>query len=387
MSPPQWSPLAGSSLDVALEVLRRGPLSRSELARRLDLSRASLTRLARPLLESGLLHETDGGGAGGASDERTAGSRPLDVAVDQQRFVGVKVTADAVHAVVTDLRARTLDVAEAPLAGTSPEQVVEAVAGLVDRLRDAPGAPVAAVGVGVGGLVEGLGRVRSARYLRWEDVDLGPLLAERTGLPVVVDNDVLSLARAEQWFGAARDCDHFAVITVGAGIGYALVVHDRVVAGPDAGIGLLGHTPLAATGPLCPQGHVGCADALLTVAAVEARASVALRRPVDYGEVLRLAAAEDPAAARVVEESARALGRLVALVANTTMPQKVVLSGDGVALAEVGRAALDRALAADRDPRAGGVDVDVQAVGFAEWARGAAATAIQTVVLGPSLLR
>lgn len=394
MSPPQWSPLEGSSRDVALEVLRRGPLSRSEVSRRVGLSRGSLTRLARPLLESGLLVEVEGDGAAGerpagekGAGEKASGPRPLDVAVDQHRFVGVKVTADAVHAVVTDLRARTLRSTEAPLGGTSPEEVVDAVGTVVDRLGgEGTGVPVAAVGVGVGGLVEGLGHVRSARYLRWEDVDLGALLQQRTRLPVVVDNDVLSLARAEQWFGAARGCDHFAVVTVGEGIGYALVVHDRVVAGPDAGIGLLGHTPLASSGPTCPLGHVGCADALLTVGAVEARASVALRRPVVYAEVLRLAAAGDPAAARVVEDSARALGRLVALVANTTMPQKVVLSGDGVALAEVGRSALDAAVTADRDPRAGTVDVDVQAVGFAEWARGAAVTAIQTFVLGPAML-
>lgn len=379
MTPPQWSPLEGSSLAVALEVLRRGPLSRSELARRLDLSRGSLTRLARPLVDSGLLVESGGPNA--------AGVRPLDVVVGNHRFLGVKVTADAVHAVATDLRARTLTALERPLAGTSPTEVVATVGDVVDTLAaDATGAPVTAVGVGVGALVTDLGHVRSARYLQWEDVDLGPLLRERTGLPVVVDNDVLSLARAEQWFGAARHCDHFAVLTIGEGVGYALVVHDRVVAAPDAGIGLLGHAPLAASGPTCPLGHVGCADALLTIGAVEARASVALRRPVTYAEVLDLASRDDPAAARVVEDSARALGRLVALVANTTMPDKVILSGDGIALAETGRSALHAAVASDRDPRARPLDLDVQAVGFTEWARGAAVTAIQTFVLGPAVL-
>ncbi|WP_322790078.1 ROK family transcriptional regulator [Pseudokineococcus marinus] len=382
MTPARWAPLEGSALAVALEVLRHGPLSRSDLARRLDLSRGSLTRLSRPLVDAGLLVELEGPG--------TSGSRPLDVATGRHRFVGVKVTADAVHAVATDLRARTLAVREQPLVGTSPADVVEAVAGLVTDLDGdttaGGGAPVTAVGVGVGGLVEGRSRVRSARYLRWEDVDLGELLSDRLGLPVVVDNDVLSLARAEQWFGAAGACDHFAVLTIGEGVGYALVVHDRVVAGPDAGVGLLGHVPLAPTGPTCPLGHVGCADAMLTVGGVEARASVALRRPVAYADVLALAAAGDPAAARVVEDAARALGRLVALVANTTMPQKVVVSGDGVALAETGRAALLAAVAADRDPRARDVDVDVQAVGFAEWARGAAVTAIQTSVLGSRVL-
>ena len=58
ISPLPWAPLTGATRDVAMEVLLRGPLSRSELARRLDLSPASLTRLTKPLLDGGLLVET-----------------------------------------------------------------------------------------------------------------------------------------------------------------------------------------------------------------------------------------------------------------------------------------------------------------------------------------
>ncbi|MGH3425789.1 MAG: MarR family transcriptional regulator, partial [Nocardioidaceae bacterium] len=53
-----WTPLAGAAHAVALEVLLHGPLPRSELARRLDLSPGSLTRLTKPLLAHGLLVET-----------------------------------------------------------------------------------------------------------------------------------------------------------------------------------------------------------------------------------------------------------------------------------------------------------------------------------------
>ena len=54
-----WTPLTGPAHVIALEVLLDGPLPRSELARRLDLSAASLTRLTKPLLDSGLLVEAD----------------------------------------------------------------------------------------------------------------------------------------------------------------------------------------------------------------------------------------------------------------------------------------------------------------------------------------
>ena len=377
-----WTPLTGTAHVIALEVLLDGPLPRSELARRLDLSAGSLTRLSKPLLDSGLLVEMDSG-YGAASGRPT---RPLDVDERSHHFVGVKLTADTAYAVLTTLRASVLAVEETTLLDRTPAAVVSTVAALVRSLAEqADGvtfADVRAVGIALGGLIDDAGNVVSARYLGWRSVPLGPPLEDELGVPVAVDNDVLSLTRAEQWFGTARRCDHFAVLTVGEGVGYGLVVNDQVVDRPDAGIGLLGHYPLDPTGPLCPEGHTGCAEAMLTIGGITARATAALRRPVRYEEVLDLAAGGDPLARRVVDDAARALGRLVAAVGNLTMPKMVVLTGDGIRLAEIGEPALAEGVRLDRSPHASRLDVRMQPAGFSEWARGAAVTAIRTFVLG-----
>jgi len=376
---PAWARAAGPAHDVALTVLLEGPLPRSEIARRLGLSAGTLTRLARPLLEAGLLVETEGAHA--ASGHPT---RPLDVDESAHRFVGVKLTQHTAHVVVTTLRARVLASDEALLLSPEPARVVEAVAALVSGAVARAGATgsVRAVGVSLGGSVTAAGSVVDARFLGWSDVPLGPALQEALGLPVVLDNDVLSFARAEQWFGAARGCDHFAVVTVGEGVGYAYAVHGQVVDHPDAGVGTVGHLPLDPSGPLCPQGHTGCADAMLSTASITTRASVAHRRQLHRDEVYDLAEVGDPVCRRVVDDSARALGRLVATVGALVVPRKVIISGDGVRLAEVGATELEAALAAQRSPGTRPLDVEVQVTGFAEWARGAAVTAIRTFVLG-----
>jgi hypothetical protein len=76
------------------------------------------------------------------------------------------------------------------------------------------------------------------------------------------------------------------------------------------------------------------------------------------------------------------LGHLVAAVANLTMARKIILTGDGIRLAVVAREAVVEAARRDRDPLAEPLDIDIQQTGFDEWARGAAATAIQAYVLG-----
>lgn len=371
-----WIPLAGAARSVALEVLLRGPLPRSELARRLDLSPGSLTRLTKPLLESGLLIETDD-----AYESPTGRpTQPLDIVPDAHHFLGVKLTSDTAYGVVTTMRAEVVAERQRALPDTEPSTVVDTVAELAGSLHEQ--APVTATGVSLGGQVTDHALVTSARYLGWTDVDLGGLLENVLDCPVIVDNDLLSLTRVEQWFGAGSNCDHFAVLTIGEGIGYALVTHNQLITGPDAGIGLLGHFPLDPLGPLCEQGHQGCAESMLTIAALRNRTSLGLGRAVDYDECLDLANRGDPVATRVVTDAAQALGRLTAAVANMTMPKKIILSGDGIRLAEVAREALDEAILRDRNPRATPLDVDIQRIGFAEWARGAAATAIQTFVLG-----
>ena len=154
-----------------------------------------------------------------------------------------------------------------------------------------------------------------APFLGWRDVPLGDLIAETTGIEPVISNDVSALMAAEGWFGVGQGLRSFAIITLGVGVGYGLVMHDRLVTHPDMGIGLVGHYPLQAGGGLCLAGHRRCATAALTT------------------------------------------GSLVAAAANLAMPDRIVITGEGVDLARIADQALDEGIRADRDARAGALDV------------------------------
>jgi predicted NBD/HSP70 family sugar kinase len=170
-------------------------------------------------------------------------------------------------------------------------------------------------------------------------------------------------------------------VTIGAGVGYGLVQHGKPVAHPDMGIGLLGHFPLDPNGAVCLEGHRGCATAMLTIPSLTGQASVALGRPVSYRELLDLAASGERVCGRLVDEAARALGRLVAAIGNLTMPERIVVTGEGVALADAAWDTVLAVMAADRDPRASTLDVVTRPGDFTQWARGAGVVAIQDFVL------
>jgi len=401
--------LGESGRELVREVLIHGPIARAELGRRLGLSPASLTRLSKPFLDRGLFVE----GAVELAGAVGRPAKPLDVRVDLQRFVGIKLTGDQALGVLTDLRAKTLGEHVADLAGHSPEEVVGALAAVVEALAGsgsdgrAVGGGVAAeadpsragstgvteasvagaggvaelagVGVSIGGKVTGQQVVLRAPFLEWREVDLGGMLSRRLGLPVVVENDVVALTEAERWFGLGRGIDDFAVVTTGAGVGYGLVIHGRQVITPDTGLGLGGHFPLDPTGPICADGHRGCSTAMLSTTSMCASAAVGLGRLVSYEELLALAASGNAVAVQVVGTAGRSLGRMIAAVANLTMVGTVVLSGEGIGLVDVPVAAseLRAGIAADRDPDASEVRVLTGDANFGAWARGAAAVAVQ----------
>ena len=203
------------------------------------------------------------------------------------------------------------------------------------------------IGIGVGGHVDGrVGIVRESPILGWHDVPLGELVEAAVGLPAVVENDVNALAVAEQWFGAGRDVDWFAVVTVGAGVGCGLVLDGTLVHGATGAAGELGHVTIDPAGAPCSCGKRGCVETIATDGADpgrDPRRRRAGRREHDGRR--RLAREGDAHCRAAFARAGDALGQAVALVANLVNPQRVVLSGEGIAASDLMLDALRASLA------------------------------------------
>lgn len=353
---------------VLLEVLVHGPLSRAEIASRLDLSRPTLTRVTRALVLDGLLVE------GGAQLRSPLGrpSEMLHVRGQAHHFLGVKLTADRLYAVLTDLTATAVGAVDEPLRSTAPGDVADQIAAVASRLP-----PVTALGVTLGGVVlDGL--VAVDEFLGWTDVPFGDLATRATGVPTTVDNDVQALTAAEHWSGAGAGLDSMAVITVGAGVGTGLVVGGRLVRGAHGLPPRFHHVLVTPGGPLCGCGRRGCVSSYLLT-------HVLLRRLTGsptYEEALDRARRGDPEATWVFGEAGYALGVLIGTVANAVDPQKVLLTGDGLPLYEVAPAFVRNGFEDTYEDDPDLVELDVRPFDFNEWARSAAALAVRATITG-----
>lgn len=366
---------------MAIEVLKNGPSSRSEVARRLGMSGGSLTRLAKPLIDSGLLLEAVAPVRPAAAAGQGRPGRPLDIVTAPWHFVGLKITGDTAYGVVTTLKSTVVRREERRLESREPEAVADLAHSIVRSFAvDFP--QLAGVGVGIGGHVRDRSVAADSPFLGWKDVPFAELLKRRTGLPVVLENDFAALVESETWFGAGRGLERFAVLTIGAGVGYGLVVGGEAVRSPEDSRNMGEHWILDPNGPLTPHGQRGSATSLLSIPSIEYQMRAATGTPVAYEEILGLARREDPAAARLVEEAARGLGVLIAQIANFALPEKILLAGEGVGLVDVAGRTVHDTVAAHRHPLAQPVNLETKVSDFHDWARGAAVLAIQVLVLG-----
>jgi predicted NBD/HSP70 family sugar kinase len=338
--------------------------------------------LTKPLVASGLVVEQN------VLHDPVNGrpTRPLEVVADNLHFLGFKVAVGHLYAVLTDLRAAVVGQQEVPLADMMPETVLGEVCRLAAALTTNGNVPVG-VGLTLGGdgrspVPIGENELLDSAILGWERVPLRHLVAERLGIPCVVRNDVTALARLHEWFGDARGAQDFAVVSVGDGIGYALVVNGRPVRVTEADIGEFVHQVLDPGGPMCSGGHRGCLAAYVATGSLLMSAAQGMRRFPAYPEVLRLAAAGDPVCAHAVQQAAWALGMAIANIANNTAVKTVIIVGEGADIVGVAWADLERGIAARRrDARV--IKVSSRPHDFHEWARGAAVAAIHEYVSSP----
>jgi len=330
-----------------LEIIREhGPISRSEIARLLHISPATVTRIVTELLEAQVIQE---------KGARLApfGRRPILLEFNPRAslIIGVYVHRDMIGA-ISDLNGeifrRMVQPARPGEAGI--QQLIALIRALYDMARGY-GLPVRGVGIGAPSIVlyrEGV--VAWAPSLGWRNVPLKALVEQAVELPVFVENEVNLIALGESWRGAGRDVDNLVCISLGAGIGAGIVLSGFLYRGAHCAAGEIGYL-LPGTQYLGhPYEGFGCLEGIAGSTGIvqRAQAQLAAGRPSVLrkwlekeeaqltAEMVLLAAREgDACACQVVDEVADYLALAVASISCVLDPHRIIFSGDLVEFADM----------------------------------------------------
>jgi glucokinase len=149
-------------------------------------------------------------------------------------------------------------------------------------------------GIGVPGIIDmetGMMR-KSANLPGWSDYPVRDEIERRLGAKVFLNNDANMAALGEKWLGAGRDVDNMAMLTLGTGIGGAIILGGKLFYGMSGMAGEFGHVTVEPNGVLCGCGNRGCAERYASATAIVRMA----REAVESGRApeLRQAASADP---------------------------------------------------------------------------------------------
>jgi glucokinase len=191
--------------------------------------------------------------------------------------------------------------------------------------------PVSGIGIGSPGVCCDGVVVGGADNLNgWVDVHLSEMFSAEFNLPVLIDNDANVMGLGEAVFGAARDCFDVIFLTVGTGIGGAIVADGKLYGGYKNRGTEMGHVTIDHKGIACNCGGRGCLEAYASTGALlrqYAEATGKNESELDGFYLVQQFKGGEEAAIKCMEEHTDYLGHGIAGFINTFAPQKVVIGG------------------------------------------------------------
>lgn len=242
------------------------------------------------------------------------------VAVDRSGVVRSRISVPTRHA---------------PAGG--PGQLITELAGQVRKA--AGGARLAGVGIGASGPVDPGGVIRNDATLpAYSHIPLGQLLGHHLGVPCAIDNDAVAFALGENAYGAGQRSPALLAVTLGTGIGVALLRDDLPYRGSDGIHPEAGHIPVPGPAAPCYCGLATCWEQLGSRTALDAATGQ------ETDDLAAAAAAGDPAGREVFDRYAGHVGTGLATLVSVFRPARVVIGGSAARYLALLRPGIDRAL-------------------------------------------
>jgi predicted NBD/HSP70 family sugar kinase len=343
--------LRARNVATLVEALRHhGSLSRAELARVTGLSRTTVVSIVDDLDRRGFTVEgRDDAGDGQRGRGRPAGLIRLHPSAGVA--LGIVVGREDMRVALTDLSLTVMAHRHARFEIDTPaELLLDLAADLADAVvveADVPRGNLIGAGLGLPSPIDPrAGTVDPSILANWANRPVREELSTRLGSRVAIENDANLEALAEVAMGAGRGLRDVVYVKASWGIGGAIVLNGQLRRGSSGFAGELAHIQVRDDGPLCRCGQRGClgsfASGHILLEALEALHGTHL----DLDDMVDLAASGDAGVCRVLTDSGREIGAVLASLCNVLNPEAVVVGGElgraGSPLLDGVREGLDR---------------------------------------------
>ncbi|WP_340620728.1 DNA-binding transcriptional regulator NagC [Xenorhabdus siamensis] len=315
---------------------QHGPISRIQIAEESQLAPASVTKITRQLLERGLIKEID-------QQASTGGRRAISIVTETSRFhtIGIRLGRHDATIALFDMSAKQLAEEHYSVQESTQQEIEKRIICAIEnfiaknqrRIRE-----LIAISIILPGLVDpDNGIVRYMPHIKVSNWPLVQNLRKHFNISCFTGHDIRSLALAEHYFGATRNCEDSLLVRVHRGTGAGVIVNNNILLNKRGNLGEIGHIQIDPLGERCHCGNFGCLETIASNSAIEAKVQHQLRQGFPSKLTLNsctirdicLAANQgDPLAVEVIRQVGHNLGKAIAIAINFFNPQKIVIAGD-----------------------------------------------------------
>ena len=229
-----------------LNLLRHdGPISRSEMAKRTNISKVTISEIVKRLDKEGYtLH------AGKGKSTCKGGKRPTLIKLNPEKgyVIGIEIKKSRVNIAVANIESEIIDECGFTYSEKdSMENVIEKVFSCIDNELEKLSIchdKLISIGIGVPGFVDYEQGVLSYSHKGWDNKPFATLFSEKYNIPVLIENDANMVAIGEDLLGAGKNESHFICITLEAGIGAGIIMDNHLIRGATGMTGEIGYLEL-----------------------------------------------------------------------------------------------------------------------------------------------
>lgn len=305
---------------LVLDLLRRRPRSRTDLAQATGLTRQAMSLIADRLLDEGLIVEA-GRQEGGVGRNPTL----LEIRPDDRYIAGINLTRVRADIGIADLQGNVLCGRTILVAGAAPQALLAQIGDILQQqLADFPSDKLLGLGVSAPGPLDYRSGLvcNPPGFPGWCNIPVGEILTGLTGLPVLVENVADAMALEELYFGCCKEQSNFLVMLVDEEIGAGIVVNGALYRGRAGFGGEIGHISIQYDGRRCECGNRGCLSRYAAVPEI-------LRGTTYTGwSALVDAVGRDTAASELLEREAEYLSAAMVTAINLLDLERILIGGE-----------------------------------------------------------
>lgn len=312
---------------IILNLLRlEGRLSRATLARKIGLTRSTISRIINELVQDHLVKEV--------SLSQGRNGRPgmlLELDPKGGSAVGMEIGVNFITVMLTDFTANVIwrKSISLPDEAKADDYLREAENLAAEALKISSTNHLRKMGIGVGvwGLVDQTkGVIRFAPNLKWHDIPLREAWEKKFKVPVYLENDANASALGEYYFGAGKNIENFLYMSMDIGVGGGIISDGKLFRGCSGYAGEIGHMVIDPRGEICSCGKVGCLETMVGRRVIMRRYQEKTQKPaIPLEEIILRGKEGEEDAIEIFEEVGEKLGLGIGNLVNVFNPQRIIL--------------------------------------------------------------